>query len=102
MAPEIVLKKDYSGFATDIWSLGIILFVILSGTYPFKGQNEKDLFSKISRGMFHMPEFMPFEAKRLITRMLAIDPAKRPNAKELCADRWLGFPRAVTGMSSGG
>jgi serine/threonine protein kinase len=37
MAPEIVQKKDYNGFATDVWSMGIILFVILSGTYPFKG-----------------------------------------------------------------
>ena len=83
MAPEIVQKKDYSGFATDIWSLGIILFVMLAGCYPFKGQNERDLFSKISRGMFHMPESIPFEAKRLITKMLSVDPSKRPTAKEV-------------------
>jgi MAP/microtubule affinity-regulating kinase len=37
MAPEIVQKKDYSGQATDIWSMGIILFIMLSGTFPFKG-----------------------------------------------------------------
>ena len=83
MAPEIVQKKDYNGFATDVWSLGVILFVILSGNYPFKGQNEKDLFSKISRGLFHMPETIPFEAKRIITKMLSVDPAKRPTAKEV-------------------
>ena len=100
MAPEIVQKKDYDGFATDIWSLGIILYVILSGNYPFKGQNERDLFSKISRGLFHMPETIPFEAKRLITKMLSVDPNKRPSSKELCADRWLGFPRAIGGTGS--
>ncbi|CDW78707.1 protein kinase domain containing protein [Stylonychia lemnae] len=110
MAPEIVLKKDYCGFSTDVWSLGIILFVILSGNYPFKGQNERDLFSKISRGLFHMPETVPFEAKRLITKMLNVDPLKRPSTKEvrsyslftllqLCADRWLSFPRAMVGMT---
>ena len=83
MAPEIVQKKDYNGFATDIWSLGVILYVILSGNYPFKGQNEKDLFAKISRGLFHMPETIPFEAKRLITKMLSVDHSKRPTAKEV-------------------
>lgn len=56
MAPEIVQKKEYNGYSTDIWSMGIILFVLLSGHFPFKGQNEKDLYSKISRGLFHMPE----------------------------------------------
>jgi serine/threonine protein kinase len=68
---------------------------MLSGNYPFKGQNERDLFGKISRGLFHMPEPIPFEAKRLITKMLSVDPAKRPTVKELCVDRWLTFPRAV-------
>lgn len=46
-----------------------------------------------------MPEGIPFEAKRLINRMLSVDPTKRPTAKELCADRWLGFPRTtMSGM----
>ena len=56
MAPEIVQKKEYNGYSTDIWSMGITLFVLLNGHFPFKGQNEKDLYSKISRGLFHMPE----------------------------------------------
>ena len=63
MAPEIVKKKDYNGYSTDIWALGIILFVMLTGTYPFKGANERDLYSKISRGFFHMAETIPFDAK---------------------------------------
>ena len=56
---------------------------MLTGNYPFKGQNERDLFGKISRGTFNMPETVPFEAKRLITRMLSVDVTKRPNAKEV-------------------
>ena len=56
---------------------------MLSGNYPFKGQNERDLFGKIGRGLFHMPETMPFEAKRLIAKMLSVDPHKRPSAKEV-------------------
>ena len=95
MAPEIVQKKEYSGYVTDIWSLGILLFVMLSSNFPFKGKNEKDLFSKISRGLFHMPETFPFDGKRLINKMLSIDPNKRPSIQELCQDRWLFFPRVL-------
>lgn len=56
---------------------------MLTGNYPFKGQNERDLFGKISKGMFNMPETVPFEAKRLISRMLSVDASKRPTAKEV-------------------
>ena len=67
MAPEIIQKKEYSGFAADVWSLGIILFVLLTGGFPFNGVTERDLFSKICRGgLFHIPESVPFEARRLI------------------------------------
>lgn len=67
MAPEIVQKKEYNGYATDIWSLGIILFVMLAGMFPFNGATEKELYGKICRGgLFHMPETIPFEARRLI------------------------------------
>jgi MAP/microtubule affinity-regulating kinase len=68
MAPEIIQKKEYSGFATDVWALGIILFVMLAGMFPFNGASEKELYGKICRGgLFHMPETVPFEARRLIT-----------------------------------
>ena len=47
MSPEIVAKKEYSGAAADVWASGIILYVLLCGTVPFKALNEKDLFRKI-------------------------------------------------------
>jgi MAP/microtubule affinity-regulating kinase len=63
MSPEICQRKEYCGFGADIWALGVIIFVMLTGTHPFKGVNEKDLFSKISRGLFRVPENLDFEAK---------------------------------------
>ena len=52
MSPEIVAKRDYSGPRADIWACGVILFVLLTGTVPFKAQTEKDLFRKIQRGVY--------------------------------------------------
>lgn len=48
MAPEIVQKKEYSGSSVDIWACGIVLYVMLVGTFPFKAAEEKALFNKIS------------------------------------------------------
>ena len=62
---------------------------MLTGMFPFKGVNEKDLFNKISRGMFKIPETLDFEAKRLINKILIIDPTKRITAHDICSDRWV-------------
>lgn len=55
MAPEIVRKSEYSGFKADIWALGIVLFVMLTGRFPFVGKTEKELFARIQMGQFLLP-----------------------------------------------
>ena len=62
---------------------------MLTGMHPFRGNNEKDLFAKISRGMFRIPETINFEAKAMINKLLSIDPEKRPRAHEMGQFRWL-------------
>lgn len=52
MAPEIVSKVDHVPIYTDMWSLGILLFVMLQGNYPFRSKTEEELFEKIRRGKF--------------------------------------------------
>jgi serine/threonine protein kinase len=95
MAPEVCQRKEYNGQAADIWSFGVIIFIMLTGQFPFKGVNEKDLFAKIARGMFRIPETIDFEAKRLINKILVLDPTKRARASEICSDRWVNAGRTV-------
>ena len=83
MAPEIVRKQEYTGFASDIWALGIVLYVMLTGRFPFKAKSEKELFSRIIVGNYLPPACMGFETKHLVAKMLAVDPQKRPCAAEL-------------------
>ena len=47
MSPEIVSKKEYSGQAADIWAIGVVLYVLLTGMLPFRADDEKNLFRKI-------------------------------------------------------
>ena len=89
MAPEIVRKLEYNGFKADVWALGVVLYVMLTGRFPFVGKTEKELFARIKAGQFLPPVQMNFDAKRLIQRMLSVEPAKRPTALEIMRDPWL-------------
>ena len=89
MAPEIIRKSEYNGFKADIWALGVVLHVMMTGRFPFVGKTEKDLFARIQTGQFLPPVQMNFDAKRLIQRMLSLEPAKRPSASEILRDPWL-------------
>ena len=64
MSPELCSKQEYDGKKTDIWSLGILLFVMICGVFPFKGiilklnnlgKDDKELFKKILKGEFNFP-----------------------------------------------
>eukprot|EP00344_Euplotes_crassus_P002401 CAMPEP_0197015650 /NCGR_PEP_ID=MMETSP1380-20130617/75061_1 /TAXON_ID=5936 /ORGANISM="Euplotes crassus, Strain CT5" /LENGTH=275 /DNA_ID=CAMNT_0042441723 /DNA_START=1593 /DNA_END=2420 /DNA_ORIENTATION=+ len=72
----------------DIWALGVILYSLLSGKFPFKAQKDKDLYSKIRKGLFAVPEGITLEAKNILLSMLQIDPGYRKSTKALLKDPW--------------
>ncbi|CCM01452.1 uncharacterized protein FIBRA_03505 [Fibroporia radiculosa] len=82
-APEVIRGGLYTGPEIDVWSCGVILYVMLCGRLPFEDEDVQTLFTKISQGVYHMPVFLSPEARTLINGMLAVDPVKRITIPEI-------------------
>ena len=83
MAPEIIRKKDYYGPPTDIWSLGVVFYYLLTGQFPFKGTTETELYRNVSKGIFVYTTEMSTAVRNLLGKMLEVVPEKRATASEL-------------------
>jgi len=93
MDPDIVKKKDYNGKAADVWALGVILFILMTGKLPFFGEFEGDLFRKIQKAKYDIPKTVSNEGKALIRRIFNTDSLSRVSAREILRDEWLrGVP----------
>ena len=95
MAPEVVAGNGATE-KSDIWSLGIILHILLSGTVPYKLTNINNLFQQIQTAKFNEESFhssvwkhVSKEGKDLLSLMLNSDPEKRPGAEQLLMHQWL-------------
>ncbi|MGH0171103.1 UNVERIFIED_CONTAM: hypothetical protein FKN15_060129 [Acipenser sinensis] len=90
VGPEILNSKhSYSGKAADVWSLGVVLYTMLVGRYPFQDVEPAALFSKIRKGVFTIPESLSPKARCLIRNMLRKSPAERLSASETLLHPWL-------------
>ncbi|CAD7085685.1 unnamed protein product [Hermetia illucens] len=90
VAPEILKPSEtYYGKAADMWSLGVILYTMLVGRYPFNDQQHTRLFAKISRGEFSIPESLSPEARCMIRSLLIQDPQKRLTADDILHHPWM-------------
>jgi Ca2+-binding EF-hand superfamily protein len=91
IAPE-VLKRSYNE-KCDIWSCGVILFILLVGYPPFSGVNTSDLLSNVAKGTYSLKSsewrLVSDEAKDLVTQMLEIDPSKRISAQSALDHHWI-------------
>ncbi|PVU90272.1 hypothetical protein BB559_000100 [Furculomyces boomerangus] len=87
-APEVINGKLYAGPDVDVWSCGVILYVMLCGKLPFDDENIPSLFKKISSGIFSTPSYVSFGAKELIHKMLIVDPLKRITISEIRKNPW--------------
>ncbi len=95
IAPEILKKEPYDE-KVDIWSSGIIMYILLSGSVPFQAANQGHLFQLIKTANFTISDFtggiwnqISREGKQFISKMLKADPNQRASAEELLKEDWI-------------
>lgn len=92
VSPEILnTTGTYSGKAADVWSLGVMLYTLLVGRYPFHDSDPSALFSKIRRGQFCIPEHVSPKARCLIRSLLRREPSERLTAPEILLHPWFEY-----------
>jgi len=97
VAPEVLRKKGYDGAKADIWSCGVILFVLLAGYLPFQAENVMKMYRKVFKAEYDFPQWFSTDAKRLISELLVSDPEKRISIPEIMQNPWFqkGFSKPI-------
>ncbi|XP_053728637.1 MAP/microtubule affinity-regulating kinase 4 isoform X4 [Synchiropus splendidus] len=90
-APELFQGKKYDGPEVDIWSLGVILYTLVSGSLPFDGQNLKELRERVLRGKYRVPFYMSTDCEGILRRFLVLNPTKRCSLEQIMKDKWLNI-----------
>lgn len=88
VAPEVIKKRGYDGAKADIWSCGVILYVLLAGYLPFNDKNLMEMYRKITKAEFKFPQWFSSDEKRLIYRILDPNPKTRIGIAKIVQSRW--------------
>ncbi|QCE01055.1 hypothetical protein DEO72_LG7g2347 [Vigna unguiculata] len=88
VAPEVIKRKGYDGAKADIWSCGVVLFVLLAGYIPFQDPNLMVVYKKISKAEFTCPRWFPKGVRRLLSKMLDPNPNTRISIDEIKQCSW--------------
>ncbi|KAM5548186.1 CBL-interacting serine/threonine-protein kinase 6 [Rosa sericea] len=101
VAPEVIGKKGYDGAKADLWSCGVILYVLLAGFLPFQDDNLVSMYRKIYRGDFKCPPWFSSEARRLVTKLLDPNPSTRISVSKIMDSSWFkkSVPKTVKSFS---
>ena len=92
VAPEVLANKGYDGKKADVWSCGVILFVLVAGYLPFEEATMVAIFKKIKHAEFSYPSWFSPELKQLLSKILIPDPEVRLSLLEISRNAWLMKP----------
>ncbi|KAJ6765426.1 CBL-INTERACTING SERINE/THREONINE-PROTEIN KINASE 14 [Salix purpurea] len=88
VAPELLAKKGYDGAKVDIWSCGVVLFVLIAGYLPFNDTNLMAMYRKIYKGQYRFPKWTSPDLKSLLSQLLDTNPETRITIDMIINDPW--------------
>ncbi|XP_057799380.1 CBL-interacting serine/threonine-protein kinase 5-like [Salvia miltiorrhiza] len=88
VAPEVLRMKGYDGATADVWSCGVVLYVLLAGFLPFQDESLNGMYRKIFRGEYEIPPWFSSESRRLVSKLLVVDPGKRISIPGIMRVTW--------------
>ncbi|KAF2306532.1 hypothetical protein GH714_019146 [Hevea brasiliensis] len=88
VAPEVINRKGYDGSKADIWSCGVILYVLLAGYLPFHDTNLMEMYRKIGKAEFKFPNWFAPEVRKLLSKILDPNPSSRISMAKTMENSW--------------
>ncbi|CCH60256.1 hypothetical protein TBLA_0C04600 [Henningerozyma blattae CBS 6284] len=88
-APELLKAHPYTGPEVDVWSFGVVLYVLVCGKVPFDDENSSVLHEKIKQGKVDYPQHLSIEVISLLSKMLVVDPKKRATLRQVVEHHWM-------------
>nr|XP_058935645.1 serine/threonine-protein kinase MARK2-like [Kogia breviceps] len=88
-APELLLGQSYSGPAVDVWSLGVVLYNLVTGSRPFVGKDLRELRKQILKGQYPIPTYLSLEIRSLLQKMISLNPSDTGTLPDLMRHPWV-------------
>ncbi|KAM9208913.1 serine/threonine-protein kinase MARK2-like [Dugong dugon] len=92
-APELFQGENYDGPPVDVWSLGVILYFMVSGSLPFGGKTLMELREQVLEGQYDIPFHMSTECEHLLSEIFICDPRKRATLQDILGHLWMKVDR---------